>query len=595
MSLFIDQNRLLIHYFWTGSLAPITVRRNIANMKNIITLSNSNSEVCLWVRKEDVSNNTIFRKKFFLECFVENQTIKLEYYNLAAMDDQGKYQNIKVIIIDVLIDYYETKFPKIICVLKKMLKYKAYPFASDLVRCLILNFFPGIYSDCDIEPIKNNLFLKDFKSLKDIFALENYSLKIYYMVLFGERGLLENQIIISFEKSCFEIYFAVYEMLLNEEIYFDKTLEELVDYNNNLNKQIVKDLNNSMFNSDEHFPYMKYYSQSKFYQYKKLNEKSGISFSYAVLDLFFNIICEKFEYKDSINYATFFNLKIGKYFKLPIQDSLIYSWKNPGYSRLNKLQDAVNLVTKKVLLKKQKQRSRVFSVPVSTSYLPMQTEERRVTAGYLPMQTEERRITAGYLPMNQNSAPQTLQNQATQNPFLQSLIKKALQQINFGCIINKQDINKIVQLSPIWSPLLLPLQESKDGLFNFSQPIMLSISKIKQYKNYHVFRYVINESGEIILGFDNEIVKINGEKYQNLTTDGYAIASHASLNNYQPVIAAGQVYYDHNINKFTKINNNSGHYRPNSFSLDIAKILFKFHFPNYTNSLKTVVYNQHLV
>jgi hypothetical protein len=118
MSLFINQNVLLIHYFWTGSLPPIAVRRNIANMKNIIKLSNSNSEVCLWVRKEDIFNNTIFRQKFFLECFIENQALKLEYYNLFAMDDQGKYQNIKVIIIDVLIEYYETKYYLLTTILK---------------------------------------------------------------------------------------------------------------------------------------------------------------------------------------------------------------------------------------------------------------------------------------------------------------------------------------------------------------------------------------------------------------------------------------------------------------------------------------------
>jgi hypothetical protein len=123
---------------------------------------------------------------------------------------------------------------------------------------------------------------------------------------------------------------------------------------------------------------------------------------------------------------------------------------------------------------------------------------------------------------------------------------------------------------------------------------VLNISKIKQYKHYNVFRYIINESGEIIFGFDDHILKINDRKYNNLTKDGYAIASHASLNNYQPVIAAGQVYYDHNLNKFTQINNNSGHYRPNSFSLDIAKILFKTHFPNYTNYLKIEEYNKHI-
>jgi len=285
--LFINQNLLLIHYFWTGSLAPIAVRRNIANMKNIIKLSNSNSEVCLWVRKEDISNNSIFRQKFFLECFIENQALKLEYYNLSAMDDQGAFQNIKVIIIDDLMDCYETKFPKIICVFKKMLEYKAYPFASNLARCLILNFFPGIYLDCDTEPIKSGNFLKDFNSLKEIFRVENYSLKIYYMVLFGKRGLLENQIIISFEINCFEVYFTVYDMFLSDEFYFDKTLDDLVDYKNNQNKQIVKDLNKSMFNSDKDFLYMKYYSQGHFDQYKKLNEKSGISFSLDIAKILF--------------------------------------------------------------------------------------------------------------------------------------------------------------------------------------------------------------------------------------------------------------------------------------------------------------------
>ncbi|APJ03875.1 hypothetical protein [Silvanigrella aquatica] len=109
-------------------------------------------------------------------------------------------------------------------------------------------------------------------------------------------------------------------------------------------------------------------------------------------------------------------------------------------------------------------------------------------------------------------------------------------------------------------------------------PKMLTISDIQALNRSAFYRFVISESGVIIFGYEDNIMTLSNGKRQNLTSDGIEIAPHSALNNYQPVIAAGKIYYNHEIKKLTELSNYSGHFKPDSSSLVIAKIFFHHQF-----------------
>ncbi|KAB8038673.1 hypothetical protein GCL60_07365 [Silvanigrella paludirubra] len=134
----------------------------------------------------------------------------------------------------------------------------------------------------------------------------------------------------------------------------------------------------------------------------------------------------------------------------------------------------------------------------------------------------------------------------------------------------------ILKSSKKYDSIYTPLEDSKNPLINFAIPQRLTIDNLIKFKRSLRYRYVIDESGAIILGHDNNI-----ESRNNIAINGIKASSHSALNNYLPVIAAGEVFFNTKTNKITEINNFSGHYRPDKETSLLAKILFLHYFPEY--------------
>ncbi|WP_186648274.1 hypothetical protein [Fluviispira vulneris] len=136
------------------------------------------------------------------------------------------------------------------------------------------------------------------------------------------------------------------------------------------------------------------------------------------------------------------------------------------------------------------------------------------------------------------------------------------------------------------------LEDAQSRVFNFAIPERLTVNDIINFKRSIYYRFVIDESGAIIFGHDNNYTTPdtntwNKDGFEIFAYNGIKVSSHAALNNYQPVISAGKAYFDIRLKKFTKINNYSGHYRPDKNSTLLAKILFLNYFPeNCSNNIK---------
>ena len=151
--------------------------------------------------------------------------------------------------------------------------------------------------------------------------------------------------------------------------------------------------------------------------------------------------------------------------------------------------------------------------------------------------------------------------------------------------LDRFTITDILKCSPQWSPLESLLEDSKSKYyFNFAIPKVLTIDDINQQSNqFTQYRFVLNCDGIIKLGYDNPpkgtpICIVNGIILK-LAENGVGIASHAGINNYENLYAAGKVLYNKDIKKFTNINNYSGHYQTDNNSIHMAKLFFQLQYP----------------
>jgi hypothetical protein len=196
--------------------------------------------------------------------------------------------------------------------------------------------------------------------------------------------------------------------------------------------------------------------------------------------------------------------------------------------------------------------------------------------------------STGYIARNTNSL-----NVLSNNYKILSLIKNAQIELNIKKKLSTITLNSLINIATKWDSLYTILQDSKSNHWgfdwNFSMPKILTIPQIQSFKQSAFYRFVIDQSGLIIFGYENIFVNPSNRKYQNIfqniTPEGILIAPHAALNNYQCVIAAGKVFYNNNKRKFTEIDNQSGHYKPDEASLKIANILFQHHFGDLVSQI----------
>ncbi|APJ03876.1 hypothetical protein [Silvanigrella aquatica] len=338
----INDNTIFISFFWTGSVPSVELKNNLGEWKKYLSYSNSNAEILLWTTHNDIEK--IKQKNQGLTFFNDKNTISQlkeispNIYNWSLPDANGKYHNIKVIEIENLISKYKLVYKGIIDIFNLLIKNNIYVFSSDLARILILDFLPGIYIDCDIENSSRRKFYSNIQEIKNKFQSSGFDIKFYYIMMVGNQGLLENQMIIAFEKNAFENVLQYYELQLNDNSdFFNDHIEDIESFKKNINHEKFMKLNKSFFNDKNDSKYLQFYNKEDYKNFRKLNENENISFSYPCLSFSYELLGIFFKYKNSMEYSMFYTSEMSNYFKIPNQDILLYSWKNPGFARLKKL------------------------------------------------------------------------------------------------------------------------------------------------------------------------------------------------------------------------------------------------------------------
>ena len=173
------------------------------------------------------------------------------------------------------------------------------------------------------------------------------------------------------------------------------------------------------------------------------------------------------------------------------------------------------------------------------------------------------------------------------NSDYKTLLNKAEYEIKFLSDLSNNTFIYLINKAKKWETHETILQDAQSRIFNFAIPEKLTIEQIKQFNRSIYYRFVIDESGIIFLGHDNNIR--NKETGDLISYNGIKVSSHAALNNYQNVISAGKIYFYSITNQFKIINNYSGHYQTDRSSIRLARILFFYYFPELSKNLRMEV------
>ena len=380
-----------LHCFWTGPTFPQALRKFIKAWVPYLRRSNSNFELILWTTEDSFE--------------AAREYLSKGLGNSIDLDSPGKcFAPLSLIFTPAKVNFSTFYIGKLESILlqKKFIwreiielfrTHKYYTSISNLARILIVNHCSGIYTDIDyLYPNPKQNFPKNMAEITQVFKWSGQP--EFYMPVIGTEGIIaiENQCLVLTENSIGELN----HLIRNIELDLAWTLDD-IKKSGRLNTEfledeITKNLSTSFFYSGTQKELLEAYKQRDATLFCRINKKlyAGKTHphSKSLQPSYFNT-CSSIGMVDEsgtrhlhykpISEITFIGVamyfgdtrrrfsnreskecwnKFRKYFSEEHMDHQfrfktekgntygMYTWANPGYSRLAQLEEAVHTVEK---------------------------------------------------------------------------------------------------------------------------------------------------------------------------------------------------------------------------------------------------------
>ncbi|QIV95850.1 hypothetical protein EDC55_10535 [Allofrancisella inopinata] len=361
-----------INFYWYGDIPEKSVLRNLATWVRYLSKSKSEFIVRLWT-SEDIIGSLISLElgieagKYSMPRITPLKKEKLKFDGLDVVIDTYKFcdvrfNNIVVCDYDQFSGYYSS-IPQLTKFYNYLNDNRLYVFASDIARLLIVNHFPGFYLDLDFLPNQEKVFFRNIDRVMGLFALAGFTLgpKDYYLYCLKSTFQRENALIINFHKGGIDVLIEEIENCLQKKITENNGphyVDETEIYKEIFQGPKAQQLKNSFFKGEDN-DYLKYYSAKNAEAFINKNEEDGFSilgrfrdsiefiFSQTVFYSYFRTTYGgNFIHKEKDEYGLFYMFHIDKYFLNSQSNLPLYSWANPGFARLQKLDSATYPINK---------------------------------------------------------------------------------------------------------------------------------------------------------------------------------------------------------------------------------------------------------
>ncbi|UDQ98568.1 hypothetical protein AAEX28_00430 [Lentisphaerota bacterium WC36G] len=389
----------MLHCLWTGPSFPFSLRCFIIKWVQYLRLSHSNFEVILWV-----TNDSLEAMKKYLDstpqhgnkfengpwsrcmvgCDVSFKKIKLKYntFYIASCEEELKRYPADL----------ETMF-------KIFSKGKRYTTISNIGRVMAINVCGGIYTDIDyLLPVVGTFFPKDLSPILDVF--EDCSEVGLYMpvVELGKTFLIENQCLVLDPRKVGILTPLIRQISSDLIRDFAQICSETKDHQLFVENEVTRGLNRSLFMDGLFKELLEAYNRRDINSFDAINAKLFkdqyvTSYSFADSGVYackigtpmlsggdrhdgyektsnatYTSVTNYFNKKLKLNYVDFLRRYWRAfliYFDTNTIDSQfvfidkregrkrgMYSWANPGYSRLRSLEQAALFVQQRYREKK---------------------------------------------------------------------------------------------------------------------------------------------------------------------------------------------------------------------------------------------------
>ena len=383
----------LLHVFWTGPSFPYSLRAFIKSWVEFLRKSHSDFQLVVWLTNDSYSALCEYMAGGRLGNFLDQKAWGKHLPNSDLLLNPAKLNAMTFYVgmFEPILAHYHPSLGDTFNLLKANRRMTS---ASNIARLMIVDQCGGIYTDIDyLHPNPAREFPKDIDQL--IIALGDTNSNGFYMCIsdLGDMRLVENQCVVldPARKGSLKELFDRMDMLVTKG-YADKLKTEVESESQYLDNPVTKGLNRSMFveglelellqafksrsfeafNSVNNIIYRDQYRMGEFVLLTKKGKVlkdppmlfegrrhddydiTGL-LTYAVPLVFFerhmSITRDMFYLSNWKRFMAFFDTaRIDSQFEfrnLIGNKQGMYSWSNPGYSRLTKLESTVKTVERK--------------------------------------------------------------------------------------------------------------------------------------------------------------------------------------------------------------------------------------------------------
>ena len=380
-----------IHCVWTGKSFPYALRNFIKEWCLYLRRSRSDFQVILWVSDDSLEVIKSYLSGGLGNSFDDADVKKLiPTLNVDFIKAKIRFNSFYVAKFDALFD---PRFSKISEAMQILHDHKYYTSVSNLARVVVINSCGGIYTDVDyLYPNYMYRFPKDMRFILKIF---NHSNQFdFYMPVVDLNGRLavENQCLVLSPNDTGRLHELLAQMNLEISWQFRdivKAAELNVEY---LENEITKSLSRSFFKEGNESSLMEAYKKRNFEEYSHTTQELYKDVYHKKIEIDapsyfirpFRISMVDFSggrhfHYNPISYTTYTSV-VNYYLRNISQNGTtyakkywdrfsqlfsahemheqfefkddegrqvgLYSWANPGYSRLRKLEKAAGVVEK---------------------------------------------------------------------------------------------------------------------------------------------------------------------------------------------------------------------------------------------------------
>ncbi len=386
----------MLHCLWTGPSFPYGVRSFIKRWVTYLRHSKSDFELVLWVTDDSLTALESFLKSGLGNCLESGGWKRC----MAGCDVLFKKASINLCTFYIArCEEQLAKYPADLKTMFNLLyKGKRYTTVSNIGRLMAVNACGGIYTDIDyLSPVEGTYFPQNMLSIIDIF--EHCSKIEFYLptIDLRKKCLIENQCLILAEQSIGRLTPLIRDMSQQMISQFATICAETKDNATFASHPITKDLNKSKFMDGLFRDLLEAYKARDSTAFDQINKEifkneyyEGVSLgitgyavkgkvpmliegdrhdsyretgkaTYSIVATFFNDNLRTNLYEYTYRYWSvflmFFDKKVTES-QFVFKDKSgelcgMYSWANPGYSRLRALENSARTFEKKYIEKKR--------------------------------------------------------------------------------------------------------------------------------------------------------------------------------------------------------------------------------------------------